>query len=165
MPNGDKMQITTLGFLTTFAILIGWFPIESASAQEKIPVLKANSKNLDVREGHDFYQSYWTASPEVKVDVYYTHRFKKENANHFLILISIRFPLLLSPRHIYNFIILLKGKDTCYTQISTIRSSYFKDCHGCTISTDTIPFTLGKDDRVFYIMGKINGSETLKLFL
>ena len=63
MPNGDNIQITTLGFLTTFAILIGWFPIESASAQEKVEVLKANYKNLDVREGHDFLSKLLDSVP------------------------------------------------------------------------------------------------------
>lgn len=67
------------------------------------------------------------------------------------------------PNNTYDFIILLNHRDTCYTEISTIRASYYKDCKSCIISKDTIPFTLGKDNRV-YITGSVNGSAPLKFF-
>jgi hypothetical protein len=133
----------------------------STSAQN-LPILQTHTKSLDIREGHNLYKGYWDVSPEVKKDVYFAHRFKKASIIIFYSDIdSISFKV--APKQTYDFIILLNHKDTCYTQISTIRSSYYKDCKGCIIQKDTIPFTLGKDNRV-YFTGKVNGSAPLKFF-
>ncbi|MCR8559396.1 aspartyl protease family protein [Mucilaginibacter sp. BJC16-A38] len=142
--------------------IIGILFIHSTWAQGNLPILKTNTKTLDVREGHNFYKGYWGVSPEVKKDVYFAHRFKKTTTITFYSDVdSISFRV--SPRNTYDFIILLNNKDTCYTQISTIRTSYFKECHDCIISKDTIPFTLGNDNRI-YVAAKVNDSETIKLF-
>ncbi|MCC8426443.1 pepsin/retropepsin-like aspartic protease family protein [Mucilaginibacter sp. UR6-11] len=133
-----------------------------AIAQVKIPVLRTNTKDLNVRDGHNFYKGYWTVSPDVKKDIYYAHRFKtKTTITFYSDIDSISFTV--TPRQTYDFMVLLNQKDTCYTQISTIRSNYYKDCRSCIISADTIPFILGNDNRV-YITGKVNGSATLKFF-
>jgi hypothetical protein len=133
----------------------------STSAQN-LPILQTHTKSIDIRQGHNLYKGYWDVSPEVKKDVYFAHRFKKTSIIIFYSDIdSISFKV--TPKQTYDFIILLNHKDTCYTQISTIRSSYYKDCKGCIISKDTIPFTLGNDNRV-YITGKVNGSAPLKFF-
>jgi len=145
--------ITCLLGLSSFAI--------SALAQN-LPILQAHTKSIDVREGNNLYKGYWEVSPEVKKDVYFAHRFKKTSTITFYSDVdSISFKV--TPKHTYDFIILLNHKDTCYTEISTIRSSYYKDCNGCIITNDTIPFILGKDNRV-YIMGKVNGSAPFKFF-
>ncbi len=146
--------------LTLLALWVS--SIYALKAQTILPVLKTNSKNLNVREGHNFYKNYWQVSPEVKKDIYYTHRFKSVNQITFYSDIdSLSFEV--TPEQTYDFIILLSGKDSCLTEISTIRSNYFKDCENCIISTDTIPFNLGNDDRI-YINGKVNDSEPLKFF-
>jgi len=132
------------------------------TAAQTLPVLQASNKSIDVREGHNLYKGYWSASPEVKKDIYFTHRFKKASMITFYSDVdSISFNV--RPNNTYDFIILLNHKDTCYTEISTIRASYYKDCKSCIISKDTIPFTLGKDNRV-YITGSVNGSAPLKFF-
>jgi hypothetical protein len=132
------------------------------AAAQTPPVIRTTRSSLDVREGHNLYKGYWEVSPEVKKDVYFAHRFKKKSVITFYSdLDSISFKVI--PNHTYDFIVLLNGKDSCHTEISTLRTSYFKDCKDCIISNDTIPFTLGKDNRV-YIMGKVNGSVPLKFF-
>lgn len=146
---------------TIFCLLSISLSAINASAQN-LPVLQTNNKSLDVREGHNLYKGYWDVSPEVKKDVYFAHRFKKASTITFYSDVdSISFKV--NPNHTYDFIILLNHKDTCYTEISTARSTYYKDCKKCIILKDTIPFTLGKDNRV-YITGKINGSPLLKFF-
>lgn len=147
----------------SLTLLVFWiFSIYALKAQTTLPVLKTNSKNLDVREGHNFYKNYWQVSPEVKKDIYYTHRFKSVNQITFYSDVdSLSFKV--TPEQTYDFIVLLSGKDSCLTEISTIRTSYFKDGAGCIISTDTIPFDVGSDDRI-YINGQVNGSEQLKFF-
>jgi len=142
--------------------LLTCFSIQGTLAQNKLLILQTNTKSLDVREGHNLYKGYWEVSPDVKKDVYFAHRFKKATMITFYSgTDSISFKV--STGHTYDFIILLNHRDTCYTQISTIRSSYYKDCKSCIISKDTIPFTLGKDNRV-YITGKVNGSVPLQFF-
>jgi len=136
--------------------------LSRVQAQGDMPVLKTNTKTLDVREGHNFYKGYWEVSPEVKKDVYFAHRFKNETTITFYSGTD-SISMHVAPGKTYDFIILLNNKDTCYTQISTIRSSYYKDCGGCVILQDTIPFTLGNDNRV-YIEGSINNSQPLKFF-
>lgn len=134
----------------------------SVQAQAILPVLKTNARSLDVREGHNLYKHYWDVSPGVKKDVYFAHRFKKETTITFYSDIdSVSFRTV--PGQVYNFIILLNNKDTCYTQISTTRESYYKNCIDCIILKDTIPFTVGNDNRV-YITGTINNSQPLKFF-
>ena len=63
----------------------------------------------------------------------------------------------------YDFIILLNNRDSCYTQIVALPKqlfSYKRDCLDCGSKPDTIPFTLGSNDKIF-IQGKVNKSETL----
>lgn len=154
----------------TFPPKITWLPLLmiiyfsgcAPKGPAALPILKTNSKSIDVREGHNLYKNYWIASPEVKKDIYYAHRFKTETKITFYSDIdSISFEV--TPEQTYEFIILLSGKDSCYTQISTLRTNYYKHCEGCVISQDTIPFALGNDDRI-YITGKVNNSDQLKLF-
>ena len=148
------MKIIT-GILSLSLLSIG------ATAQ-KLPILQTNTKSIDVREGHNRYKGYWDVSPEVKKDIYFAHRFKKASTITFYSDVdSVSFKV--KPNHIYDFLILLNHKDTCYTEISTARSSYYKNCKGCIITKDTIPFALGKDNRV-YITGRVNGSPLLKFF-
>jgi hypothetical protein len=143
-------------------IFIGFFAINPILAQPNLPVLQTSTPSLNVREGHDLYKGYWSVSPEVKKDIYFAHRFKKATIITFYAgADSVSFKV--TPQHVYDFIILLNHKDTCYTEISTIRTSYYKDCNDCVITEDTIPFTLGKDNRV-YITGRVNGSVPLKFF-
>lgn len=138
------------------------FMCSIGNAQPISKILRSNTKNISVREGHNFYKDYWGASPEVKKDIYYAHRFKQKSRITFYSDVdSVSFDV--TPRKTYEFIILLNGKDSCHTELSTIRSTYFKDCVNCKIANDTIPFTLGFDNRI-YFTGTVNGSRPLKFF-
>lgn len=62
----------------------------------------------------------------------------------------------------YDFIILLNGKDSCFTRIS----ARYKNFNGFTRKKvgpgpDTIPFTLG-DNRKVYVNARLNDSEVTK---
>jgi hypothetical protein len=58
-----------------------------------------------------------------------------------------------------DFIVLLNGKDSCYTQIAA--SHPHLTLPQQQTGNDTIPFTL-KDNRI-YFKGKVNGSELLNI--
>jgi hypothetical protein len=79
-----------------------------------MPVIRATSNIVDIRDGSDFRKGHWRISPEIRPDIYTT--FKKENRVTFLTdLDSISF--LVKPDETYDFIILLNGKDSAVTQI------------------------------------------------
>jgi len=140
-------------------LLFGLFAVPAFAQQ--LPVLRTNQTQLDVRDGHNLYKNYWTVSPGAKKDVYFAHRFKgSDRVTFYAGTDSLTFKVNLN--RTYDFLIVLNGKDTCLTEISTVRSTYYKAGRQ-VVNTDTIAFTLGKDNRI-YFAGSINGSPPLKFF-
>jgi hypothetical protein len=152
---------TSKKILRFILTLLFSFLITHATAQQKIPIINAHSTTVDVRDGNNLYKGYWVVSPEAKKDIYYAHRSAKQKTVTFITDIdSISFKVI--PGNTFDFIILLNNKDSCYTEISTLRTSYKKDGDQ-KITQDTIPFTLGNDNRI-YIEGSINNSVPLRFF-
>jgi hypothetical protein len=55
----------------TFAILFIFFG-QSIMAQSPLPMIRATSKMVDIRDGDDYRKDYWTITPTAKPDVYTT---------------------------------------------------------------------------------------------
>ena len=88
-------------------------------AQNNLPVIKASSRKADIRDGNIYQKGEWNLSPEVKPDIYYSlNPSKASQITFFTNQDSISFNTI--PGKTYDFIIVLDGKDSCYTQISTI---------------------------------------------
>jgi hypothetical protein len=105
--------------LTLFlSVLIGKLLI----AQQTIPVIKATSDKVDIKDGNNFYKATWTITPKLKPDIYTTLNNKKK-ITFYTDIDSISFNI--KPNKKYNFIILLNNKDSAFTQIIT-RESYLK---------------------------------------
>jgi hypothetical protein len=102
--------------ILTILIIIG----QSLFAQQKLPVINATSKMVDIRDGDNFYKASWTISPKLKPDVYTTSN-KNKKVTFITDLDSISF--IVNPKDKYNFIILLNKKDTALTQIIYAPSS------------------------------------------
>jgi len=83
-------------------------------AQHKIPVIKATSINVDIRDGYIFKKGSWNISPELKPDIYETTN-KNKKVTFYTDIDSISF--IIKPNKKYNFIILLNNKDSALTQI------------------------------------------------
>ncbi|MFY7938204.1 MAG: retropepsin-like aspartic protease [Flavobacterium sp.] len=131
-------------------------------AQQNIPIIKATSKKIAIRDGNQGLTKYWShLSANLKPVVY---DISKINSNRkltfFTDIDSISFDI--KPNSKYPFKVILNSKDTCSAEISTIIPTYYKDCNGCVITSDTIPFILG-DDHYIHIKGKVNNSEILDL--
>lgn len=151
--------------IQTFLVLV--ITTQFVYAQKKLPTLKTNSNSINIKEGTSEYKDIWTISPEVNPDIFVTNPFVGTKKIMFYSDIdSISFTL--KPNRKYDFIILLNGKDKAYTQISTDskgkpslepKLSYTR-LKNTNQVTDTIPFTLGKDNGI-HIKGKINNSDTL----
>ncbi len=129
-----------------------------------LPIIRSNSKVADIRDGDDFQKGNWNIFPEVKPDIYHVERFKGRKKVTFITDIdSISFDV--EPQKNYNFIILLNGKDTAYTQLSTItpaKLKYTSKYSNHAGQTDSIPFTVGWNNSI-KVKGKINNSEALDL--
>ena len=136
-------------------------------AQKKLPILKTNKNSINIKEGNSEYKDIWTISPEVNPDIFVTNPFSGTKIITFYSDIdTISFTV--KPNKKYNFIILVNGKDKAYTQINTDSKEkpslepklFYKRLKNTNQETDTIPFTLGKDNGI-HLKGKINNSDTL----
>jgi hypothetical protein len=139
------------------------FLLYFSSWSQSLPVVKANSPTIDIRDGENLMKGHWQVSPKVKPDIYYPNRLKKPRKITFYTDVdSISF--IAVPGKEYDFIVLYKG-DSCYTRISGAQpfiAPIKKDCTDCFEKVDSIPFTLGSDGKI-YIHVSINNSEPLNM--
>ncbi len=89
-------------------------------AQHKLPVIKASSTIVAVRDDGTLDKNAWTINLELKPDIYTTPN-KNKKVTFITDLDSISFTV--KPNERYNFIILLNNKDSAYTQIAYLPSN------------------------------------------
>jgi hypothetical protein len=144
---------------TIFALL---FVTKVALSQHEVPIIRANSKNVSVLDGEHFRKGWWYIMPETKTDFYIVENPKKPHTvTFFTDLDTISFNVKFNETH--DFIILLNGKDSCLTRVTSIPPkviNYRKACNDCITATDTIPFTIRMDNKT-YIKANINNNELL----
>ena len=140
-------------------ILISIIPLVSFG-QKKLLVIKANSSKVAIKDGDYLDKNAWSLSPETKPDIYTADRSSKPKWVVFYTDIdSIK--VKVKPGTIFDFIILLNGKDTCYTRIVSSKA-YEKDAVKSEIFPDTIPFKLNNFDAI-QVQSIVNNSDTLNL--
>ena len=127
-------------------------------AQKKLPVIKANSKNAFTVEGNDEKKN-WVLSPEIKPDVYtLTKSPEAKWVKFYTDIDSIQ--IQLKPDQKFDFVVLLNGKDSCFTRIESLKLENFSklkpEIH------DTIPFVLTEYNNVV-LKVVLNGKDTLNL--
>lgn len=148
--------------LTVFAFLLS----TGASAQSALPVLRAHSSKLDIRDGKDFHKGIWVISPHLKPDVYipkFTGRKKRVT----FVSGPDSLSFMLKPGSSSDFWVLLDG-DSALTRITYTRKAapvpaeavLKRDCRNCPAGPDTIPFTIGRDNGI-HVKARLNGSDTL----
>jgi len=148
------------GFAAALVLMFGQFVF----AQNVLPVVRATSKTASIRDGKHFKKDYWAIMPERKPDYYYVEIPQKSNTITFITdQDSISFNTTYGKD--YDFIILLNGKDSCYTRISASYKNFNASTRkSAGAGPDTIPFTLG-DNRKVYVNAKLNGSEVTNIQL
>lgn len=136
--------------------LILW--VSPTFAQSRLPVIRATSRTVDIRDGNHFKKGYWAIMPERKPDYYFVEIPQKAHQVTFITdQDSISFDVSYGKN--YDFIILLNGKDSCYTRISaTYKNQHFSKSTGTEGGPDTIPFILG-DNRKVYVQARLNGAD------
>ncbi len=94
----------------------------TVKAQKSLPVIKANSKSVSVRDGKEYRKNAWTIVPEYNPDVYQSSKLG-EKVTFYTDIDSISVKITENTK--FDFIILLNKKDTAYTQIK-YREPYLK---------------------------------------
>lgn len=98
----------TIYFTLLFSIFFG----QAIFAQKKLPIIKANSTSVDIKENNQLRKNAWRIVPEEKLDVYTT---SAKKVTFYTDIDSISFKI--DPKKVYDFTILLNGKDSARTQI------------------------------------------------
>lgn len=101
--------------LPGLALLIG----PALFAQQNLPLIRAKSDQVDIRDGDQFTKGAWTISPQLKPDVY-TSPLRNGRVTFYTDLDSISVEI--KPDELFQFIILLNDKDSALTQV---RSEHF----------------------------------------
>lgn len=132
----------------------------SVFAQTKLYVIKATSKNVAINDGGILDKNAWSLSPKARPDVYTADRTRKTKYVTFYTDIdSIR--VKVKPGTKYNFVILLNGKDSCYTQIASAIPPEIKTLRNI-VDNDTIPFILTTYNAISF-KAIINSKDTVNL--
>jgi hypothetical protein len=143
--------------------LVVLFLSEKGFSQINIPIIKANSIVVDIKDGETFKKGHWNISPKVKPDVYFSDRCKKQKwVTFYTDIDSIKFST--EPNKTYKFLIVLNGKDTALTEISTIQNIPLKYEKNNQLINDTIPFKLGFNNAI-QLKVSINKSQPLDFIL
>jgi hypothetical protein len=141
-------------------LLISFLFIQLVFAQSKLHVIKATSKSVSINDGGFLDKNTWTLSPKARPDVYTADRSRKTKwVTFYTDIDSIR--VKVKPGTRYNFIILLNGKDSCYTQIASAIPPEDK-LSNRVAKNDTIPFTVTSFSAIS-VKTVINNMDTLNL--
>jgi len=97
-------------FLLTFLAAC----ITQFSTAQKIPVIKASSDRVDIRDGDDFQKNAWGIDLSLNPDIYISNNSGKR-VTFYTDMDSISF--VVKENEQYDFVILLNEKDSAYTQI------------------------------------------------
>jgi hypothetical protein len=131
-------------------------------AQDALPVIKANSKQVSIQDGQGLQKDVWTLSPEIKLDTYYVSLPRKGSRVTFITDVeSISFKTEFGKT--YDFVILLGGKE-CHQRISATYSGVLTPRRLSPLATgepDIIPFTM-RGSRI-YFEGTVNGNRGMAI--
>ncbi|WP_160715963.1 hypothetical protein [Chitinophaga solisilvae] len=129
----------------------------AAAAQKPLPVIHAGSAEAVIVEGdEDRYN--WHITPAAKPDVHTTTKITAPKWIRFYTdRDSIR--VKLKPGAAFDFIVLLNGKDSCYTRLESPPLQHYANM---PVTRDTIPFELTAWNNI-KIKAVINGKDTIYL--
>jgi hypothetical protein len=137
------------------------FACTASMAQQTTALIKAASDKVAIREGDGPLTRFWDhLSPSHPVIYSVSKNRKPGKLTFYTDQDSMVFTVSAGNR--YDFKVLLNGKDTCTAQISTVVPTFERDGGYRGSASDTIPFTLGRDNYI-HLNGTLNGSTPLDL--
>lgn len=143
----------------TLAFLLSTISLIHIIAQKKLPVLKANSSKAIIIEDHTLTTD-WNIDPSVKPDVYTVSKIAQGSK-----IVKIKtdidsIKISIKQGEKKDFIILLKGKDSCYTRIE---STIPKDFSTATPAFhDSIRLGINEQNTMF-VKAALNKTDSLTL--
>jgi len=144
-----------------FPLSILLLSIQCAFAQTVLPVIKASSKKVAIRDGDYLDSNAWSLSPRLRPDVFTADRTRKPKWVVFYTDIdSIK--VKVKPGTKFDFVVLLNGKDSCFTQITSALPPETKGQKNSPVTHDTIPFVL-TDHNIIHVKAISNNTDTLNL--
>lgn len=131
-------------------------------AQDAVPVIRAHSKVVTITDGLHVKKNYWYVMPDKRPDVYFVEIPLEPHTVTFTTDVeSIQVPVTYGSQH--EFAIRLDDGVEARTQVrAAFRSvlSYRRTGLVPAGGVDTIPFTLGGNDKI-YVKGRLNGGPVL----
>ena len=143
----------------TFLLLCIFFS-KAVLGQDALPIIKATSARVAINDGGFLDKNAWTLSPKARPDIYSADRSRKTKRVTFYTDID-SISITLKPGTSVDFIILLNGKDSCYTRISSAIPASAKTI-GTKNKHDTIPFILTAYNSIA-VKAIINNRDTVNL--
>lgn len=142
---------------TLFPLLLSFVSI-CAFAQKKLQVIEATSPIAYTKEGNEEKQR-WNLNAKLKPDVYILNKSPKaKRITFYTDKDSIN--LSLRPGKHVDFVVLLNGKDSCFTRIESLPLKNFAKVKPQI--HDTIPFALSaQHNQIFSVV--LDGKDTLAL--
>lgn len=143
-----------------FTIIVLFCAYSPLLAQKNIPIVQSTSTKTYFTEGDTTIKHNWWLDPSYRPDVYVTDKDEGEKWFDFHTDID-GLRMKLAPGQHFDFVVLLNGKDSCYTKVVypapiTEYVNQFPATH------DTIPFELTPYNNI-KISTILNGSDTLDL--
>ncbi len=136
--------------LTLFVIAV--------SAQTQLPLIRANSKKISIRDGGFLDKDAWNLSPKARPDIYTADRTRQTKwVTFYSDIDSIR--VKLKPGSSVDFVVLLNGKDSCFTRV---QSAVPAAIPLAATKADTIPFTLSPNNAIA-ITAHVNDTASYQL--
>lgn len=130
-----------------------------AMGQSKLPVIKATSKSVSIKDGGFLDKNTWSLTPQAKPDIYTADRTRETKwVTFYTDIDSIR--VKVKPGTRFDFVILLNGKDSCFTRIASAIPPEPKV--GEAVKNDTIPFKLTAYG-IIAVKAVLNDADTLNL--
>jgi len=144
----------------TLAFLVSFFSILQIMAQKKLPILKANSSKAIFIEEDNGLKTDWNIDPSLKPDIYTVSRMVNSSK---IIKVktdidSLRITIKKGEKK--DFIILLKGKDSCMTRIECAPSKDFSSVKPAF--HDTIRMGINEQNTMF-VKAALNKTDSLTL--
>lgn len=129
--------------------------------QTKLPIIKATSNRASISDEGVLTKNFWRLVPEAKPDVYIAERTHETKwVTFYTDIDSIK--VKVKPGTKFDFIVLLNGKDSCYTQIASA-ISLESSAKNIKITHDTIPFRVHRN--IAFVQSVINDKDSLNLHL
>lgn len=105
--------------MTNKLIFAFLFTLSTLCAYSQVPLIRATSNQVKIKDGDKPAMVAWTLNPESNPDVYATVADGKKKVTFYTDIDSISFEVKAGKK--YDFIILLNKKDSCRTQIDVIK--------------------------------------------